>query len=76
MIERSILIVDDEETIRQSLIDYFEDRLWRVIEAESGEAALKMLDSESPPGAIVDIRLGGMFGDTFIREACRRALPP
>lgn len=69
--EKSVLIVDDEPFIRQSFVDYFEDRLWRVMSSESGEEALEMLEKESPRGAIVDIRLRGMDGDTFIRNAAK-----
>ncbi len=67
--KKTILIVDDETFIRQSLADYFEDHLWRPLEAESGERALEILEKESPDGAIVDIRMGGMDGNSFIREA-------
>jgi DNA-binding NtrC family response regulator len=66
---RTILIVDDEASVRQSFYDYFEDRLWRPLQAESGERALEILEQESPCCVIVDIRMGGMDGNTFIREA-------
>ncbi len=66
---KTILIVDDETFIRQSFADYFEDHLWRPLQAESGERALEILEKESPGGAIVDIRMGGMDGNAFIREA-------
>lgn len=66
---KTVLIVDDEINIRQSFADYFEDKLWHTLQAESGEQALAMLEKESPDCAIVDIRMGGMDGDTFIREA-------
>jgi YesN/AraC family two-component response regulator len=68
-ITKTVLIVDDEVFIRQSFMDYFEDRLWRVLGAESGEQALEIMETESPHGAIVDIRLGGMDGDALIRKA-------
>ena len=66
---KTILIVDDEAAVRQSFYDYFEDRLWRPRQAESGEQALEILERESPRGVIVDIRMGGMDGNAFIREA-------
>ncbi len=66
---KTILIVDDEAFIRQSFADYFEDHLWRPLQAESGERALELLEEESPEGVIVDIRMGGMDGNSFIREA-------
>jgi response regulator RpfG family c-di-GMP phosphodiesterase len=69
--DKTVLILDDETSVRQSLADFLEDRLWRVLLAESGEQAIKLLETESPHGAIVDIRLGGMDGDQFIRRANR-----
>ncbi len=69
---KTILILDDEAFIRQSFVDYFEDSLWRTLQANSGEQALELLEKESPDGAIVDIRLRGMDGDAFIREAYRK----
>lgn len=67
--DRTVLIIDDEIFIRQSLRDYLEDHGWSVLEAESSEQALNLLKSQSPRVAIVDIRLGGMDGDDFIRHA-------
>jgi DNA-binding NtrC family response regulator len=66
------MIIDDEVVVRQSFSDYFEDRLWRPVLAQSGEEALILLDETSPQCAIVDIRLGGMDGNAFIREAYRK----
>ena len=69
MAHKSILIVDDELYVRQSMLDYFEDHLWQVMQAESGEQALELLETHSPAAAIVDIRMGGMDGSSFIRQA-------
>ncbi len=69
---RTVLLVDDEAFIRQSFADYFEDELWQVFQTESGERALEVLENESPDGAIVDIRMGGMDGNHFIREAYKK----
>jgi YesN/AraC family two-component response regulator len=69
---KTVLIVDDEAIIRQSFVDYFEDRLWRPLQAEGGERALELMQVESPDGVVVDIRLKGMDGDDFIREAYRK----
>lgn len=68
----TILILDDEYVVRQSFVDYFEDKLWRVVQAETGEQALELLETEQPEVAIVDIRLPGIDGDVFIREAIER----
>lgn len=67
---RSLLIVDDDAPIRDSFGDYFEDYGFRILSAKSGEAALQLMQSESPVAAIVDIRMGGISGADFIRGAC------
>lgn len=69
---KTVMIVDDEVFIRQSFADWFEDRQWRSLEAASGEQALELLESEAPDCAIVDIRMGGITGDEFIRRARRK----
>ncbi len=66
---KTVLFVDDEIYIRQSFADYFEDNNWKTLQAESGEKALELLKKESPDGAVVDIRMSGMDGDVFIRNA-------
>ena len=69
--EPSVLVLDDEGVVRESLADYFEDCGWRVLQAASAEEALNLLAVDPPEGALVDIRLPGMRGDSFIREAHR-----
>ena len=71
-IKKSILIVDDETYIRQSFIDYFEDRHWLVFDTESGESALELLKTQACSAAIVDIRMTGMDGEGFIRSASEK----
>ena len=69
---KTILILDDEQAIRESLVDYFEDCLWQTFSAESAEDALKLLISERVSAAVVDVRLSGMDGDDFIRQVLKR----
>ena len=71
---KTILILDDEQAVRQSFSDYFEDRFWLPIQAESAEEALVMLQTQQPVAAIVDVRLPEMNGTDFIREVCNRNL--
>lgn len=68
----TLLVLDDEHIVRQSFADYFEDNSWRVVQAETGEQALALLEIEKPTAAIVDIRLPGIDGNVFIREALTR----
>ncbi len=67
-----VLILDDDDVVRESFMDYFEDRGWRVLAAATAEEALNLLTHETPDGAVVDIRLPDMDGNAFIRETRRR----
>ncbi|MET0029164.1 MAG: response regulator [Candidatus Thiodiazotropha sp.] len=65
----TILILDDEHIIRQSLSDYFDDQDWQTHVAESAEIALDLLKQHTFSAAIVDIRLPGIDGNEFIRRS-------
>ncbi len=71
---KNFLILDDEESIRQSIAAYMEDEGYAVFQASSGEEALKIVASERIDEAVVDIRLPGIDGNTFMIEA-RKILP-
>lgn len=64
-----VLIIDDEESIRESLADYFEDFEFSVQVAETAEEALDIVANASISVAIVDMRLPGIDGNTFIAKA-------
>src|SRR5215471_317896 len=64
----TILVVDDEHDIRESLRGILEDEGYRVLQAESGEACLEQLKKRSPEIVLLDIWLPGMDGlDTLER---------
>lgn len=65
----SILVLDDEEMIRESLQFYLESDGWEVVGAGSAEEALSLLTKRSFDVAIVDIRLPGMSGRDFVIAA-------
>ena len=58
----SILIVDDEPTILQSLGGILTDEGFEVITASNGYEALKLIDSESPDLVLLDIWMPGIDG--------------
>jgi two-component system nitrogen regulation response regulator NtrX len=60
--QKTILIVDDEETIRQSLGGILSDEGYEVLTAESGEQAIRILEEELPSLVFLDIWLTGMDG--------------
>lgn len=57
-----ILVVDDEEGIRDSLRGILEDEGYEVLTAENGEEGLKIFDEQSPDLVLLDIWLPGMDG--------------
>ena len=60
--QKTILIVDDEETIRQSLGGILVDEGYEILMAESGEQAVKIVEDELPNLVFLDIWLPGMDG--------------
>ena len=52
-----ILIVDDNEQIRQILAQYIEAQGWPYITAASGEEALALFDAAAPSLILLDIML-------------------
>jgi len=68
-VRRRILVVDDEECIRRNLRIYLEDEGFEVSDVQSGEEALEILVRQPFEAAIVDMRLPGIDGNTFIEQA-------
>ena len=71
---KHFLILDDEESIRQSIAAYMEDEGYVVFQATSGEQALDIIRDHPIDEAVVDIRLPGMDGNAFMIEA-KKILP-
>lgn len=70
--ETSLFIVlDDEQSIRQSIASYLEDEGFQVLCADSSETALALVESHPVDAAVVDIRLPGKDGNHFMLEARR-----
>ncbi len=63
-----VLIVDDEEGIRDSLSGIFEDEGCNALSAKSGEEALRLLSENSPDLILLDIWLPGMDGIQTLKE--------
>lgn len=58
----TILTVDDDPVILESINDYLEDSGFITLEARSGEEALEVYSNEKPTLVITDINLPGMSG--------------
>jgi DNA-binding NtrC family response regulator len=58
----TILIVDDEPVVRDSLEQWFADERYRVVTAANGREALQAAARESFDVALLDIKMPGMDG--------------
>jgi DNA-binding NtrC family response regulator len=64
----SILIVDDEESVRDSLFNWFIEDGFRVECAENARRALTMLESDQFDIILADIKMPGMDGLEMLRR--------
>ena len=64
----SILIVDDEESVRDSLYNWFIEDGFRVESAENAKRALTILESDQFDIILADIKMPGMDGLEMLRR--------
>jgi DNA-binding response OmpR family regulator len=70
MTSGSILLVEDDEALRSILARHLRARGYEVEEADSTEAARRILGSGSRPSAVVlDINLPGETGWSLLRDS-------
>ena len=68
MVNKPIMIVDDEAIVRESIGDWLKDAGYQVATVKSGEEALEMMEKQDFSVVILDIRLPGMTGMQVLRE--------
>ncbi len=68
----SVLIVDDELIVRESLFHWFKKEGYTADTAPSGDAALEMLENESFDVLFVDMKMPGMDGLELVRQTRER----
>jgi two-component system nitrogen regulation response regulator NtrX len=74
--KRSILIVDDETGIRESLTAILEEEGYRVAAVSSGEECLECLRSESFDLILLDVWLPGLDGLEVLERLQEQDRPP
>ena len=67
----TILVVDDEATILQSLSGILSDEGFEVLTASNGYEALKVIEEASPDLVLLDIWMPGMDGIETLQEIKR-----
>lgn len=71
--QETVLVVEDEESVRRSSVEALTELGYRVLEASGGEVALKLIDTH-PEIALVfaDVVMPGMNGRKLADEVRRR----
>lgn len=65
---KKLLVVDDEGEICEFLKAFFEERDFEVFTATSGEAALRVVESQKPQLVLLDIQMPGMNGVETLKK--------
>ena len=67
-IKKTILVVDDEPIVRESIKDWMVDAGYDVKMAESGEEALLLVNESKFDFVVIDVRLPGKTGIKTLHE--------
>ena len=62
-----ILVVDDEESIRQLYSDFLEKKGFKVETAENGQKALDYLNNSRPDFILLDMNMPELSGKEFLK---------
>lgn len=71
-----ILIADDEQLMRQLVIDFLRPEGYEILEASDGKEALEIYDKEHPDLILLDVMMLGYDGWTVCREIRRESTVP
>ena len=65
---KTILLVEDEQTLSTIIVDTLEDEGFRAIHAKNGEEGLKMFFAEQPDVIIADVMMPRMDGFQMVKN--------
>ena len=68
LIQKNILLVEDEKILRKALKDKLQANKFNVVEAENGKVGLAMSLKEHPDLILLDIIMPVMDGITMLKE--------
>jgi two-component system, cell cycle sensor histidine kinase and response regulator CckA len=68
--QRTILLIDDEQSVRSIVMKILQRASFKVVEAESGEAALKIVESHTGTIDLVvtDLHMPGLNGPEVVKK--------
>ena len=66
--QQTVLIVEDEQDLREAMADYLRNNNYRVIEAEDGQQGLQMALHEHPDVILLDLMMPIMDGHHLLKK--------
>ena len=73
--ERSILIVDDNDDVRELLLNFLEHDSYRLYSANNGDSALALLHSERIDLLLLDVMMPGISGVELLKKVKNSHFP-
>ncbi len=70
--KKTILVVDDEDTLAETIHDVLETKGFQVVTAMNGVAALKILTERSVDLIVLDLNMPRMDGYMFMEHLSKR----
>jgi UDP-3-O-[3-hydroxymyristoyl] N-acetylglucosamine deacetylase len=70
--QKTVLVVDDEDVIRETVREILTDEGYRVIEAADGSKVMDLIDQENPDIILLDVWMPAVDGIVLLREIKRR----
>jgi DNA-binding NtrC family response regulator len=67
----TILVADDNDALRSLLTSLLSREGYRILEADDGASAIRLLEEEEVDAAVIDVRLGTEDGVAVSRELRR-----
>lgn len=64
----SVLVIDDDSTVRDSVVAYLDDCDYLMMSADSAQSALSVLENETPDAVICDLKMPGMNGIELLEK--------
>jgi sigma-B regulation protein RsbU (phosphoserine phosphatase) len=68
-----ILVVDDDPTLRESVVAYLEDSGFDTLQAGDGRQALDVFRAQRPDAMLCDLRMPGLDGMQVVGDVVRRS---
>jgi DNA-binding NtrC family response regulator len=71
---KRVLVIDDEESIRELLTDFLEGKGFEIVSASDGESGLKLLNEDKFDLFLLDLMMPGISGLDVLREAASKKI--